>query len=159
MARLDPHPTPTVTPDLVATIRACLNSVLDALPEPSARVPALRAGQVINRPVLVNMHPMRRTTDQAGATRPPQPGRSPERPQKAPRTAYRPRVVYHVTTRRPPTRVPLPATEAAVYGQIQKHPGIAARMIQTTLKLRDGQLWGAVRRLTLAKLIRTAAPK
>lgn len=163
---------PSLPPDLITTIRACLDSVIAALP-PSTSAPLdasfVPAHDLSSRPVLV-MHPYRRATDQE-----PPPNRrrypsvpapkvsttpkTPAAPPRSRRVAYRPRVVYHATAKAVPVRSPLPETDAAVYQAIRKAPGTTARAIQTTLKLRDGQLWGAIRRLTIGRLIRTTSPR
>jgi hypothetical protein len=165
-------PAPALVPDLLTTIRACLGSVLDALPAPAAG-----ASTVVRLPAtpgtVLMMHPYRRSTDlEPAPDRRMRQGHAPSsnghttpakakapKARKTPQATYRPRVVYHPTAKAAPTRYPLSETEAAVYRAIRKSPGIAARTLQTTLHLRDGQLWGAIRRLTLARLIRTAAPQ
>lgn len=72
---------------------------------------------------------------------------------------YRPRVTYRVTFREVPKRKPLTAATAPIYEFIAKNPGVTAQSLQSRLRLRDGQLWGALRRLTEAKLIRTLPPE
>lgn len=67
---------------------------------------------------------------------------------------YRPRVVYSVK-RAAPKRHPLPETETQVYRAIKRHPKATAKWLFDTLQLREGQLWGALKRLIDAGYLRS----
>lgn len=67
--------------------------------------------------------------------------------------AYRPRVVYGVK-KAAPKRHPLPETETLVYRAVKRAPSKAtAKWLKETLNLRDGQLWGALKRLIDAGIL------
>lgn len=67
--------------------------------------------------------------------------------------AYRPRVVYRVR-KAAPKRNPLPETETLVYRAVKRAPSKAtAKWLKETLNLRDGQLWGALKRLVDAGFV------
>lgn len=70
---------------------------------------------------------------------------------------YRPRVVYRVK-KAAPKRSPLPETETKVYRAVRRRRNATAKWLQETLELRDGQLWGALKRLVDGGFLRTAKP-
>lgn len=71
--------------------------------------------------------------------------------------AYAPRVVYRVK-KAAPKRSPLPETETKVYRAVRRRRTATAKWLQETLELRDGQLWGALKRLQDGGFLRTAKP-
>lgn len=113
--------------DLLSMIRDGLQQVVDAIPHDAT-------ANVLSSPVMGD----RTTAIKRRAT-----SRRAQQP-------YRPRVVYRVTKKVAPKRNPLPETESKVYAFIARKGQTSARLIQEHLQLRDGQLWGAIRRLTLA---------
>ncbi len=151
---------PNLRPEVLDAVRACLETL-------TVHVPAVVERRASRE--TIEPHPMRRATDHPPVLLVEPPAPAPQTPapaQTRPRTrvrakgrGYRPRVTYRVRRAIPARLQPLPAATAIVYAAIQGLPGVTARELQRTLHLRDGQLWGALRRLTLAKLIRADKTK
>lgn len=67
---------------------------------------------------------------------------------------YTARIVYSVADHRPNAQLTI--TAEPIYHFIKDHPGCTSLQIQKSLKLRDGQLSGALHRLTVNGWIRTS---
>lgn len=145
------------TDELLSVVRQILGTVVEAIPDPTDPAGVYVAPERRPPGTFLPPHPMRRATDAPVLpARPKAP--SGKKGTKTVLADYRPRVAYHPTHKSPSVRKPLPDTDATVYAAILASPGITAKPLQTRLKLRDGQLWGAIRRLTQRHLIRTVRP-
>lgn len=139
--------------DLLSEVKRILATLVQAIPE----VEPLEVPRQAAEESLARFSDAPGTIPRKIATPPP--------PYRAPVTSgrqvgpkrYAARIVYEVNDKVPTTGLTI--TAEPIYFFIREHPKCNADQIQRKMKLRDGQLSGALHRLTVGGWIRTSPAK